>query len=89
MMSSLEVLQSFTAQQKAQLKSIGIIYPTDTNLIIFDLEDHVSRLPPQSTFQIQVVVENNNICRTLIDEGDSTCIMSVTCWKSIVSPTLT
>jgi hypothetical protein len=88
-MSSLEVLQSFPAQRKALLKSIGGIDPTDTNLIIFDLEYHVPRLPPQLAFQIQVVVENKNICRTVIDEGASTCVMSVTCWKAIGSPTLT
>ena len=61
----------------------------DTNLIIFDFEDHVPRLPPQLVFQIQVVLENKNICRTIIDEGASTCIMFVTCWKSIGSPPLT
>lgn len=55
----------------------------------FDLEDHVPRLPPQLAFQIQVVVENKNICRTIIDEGASTCVMSITCWKAIGSPTLT
>jgi hypothetical protein len=88
-MSSLKVLQSFPAQRKALLKAISGIDPTDTNLIIFDLEDHVPRLPPQLAFQIQVVVENKNICRTVIDEGASTCVMSVTCWKSIGSPTLT
>ena len=88
-MSSLEVLQSCPTQQKALLKTIDGIDPTDTNLIIFDLEDHIPRLPPQLAFQIQVVVENKNICRTVIDEGASTCIISVTFWKSIGSPTLT
>jgi hypothetical protein len=88
-MSALEVLQSCPTQWKALLKAIGGIDPTDTNLIIFDLEDHIPRLPPQLAFQIQVVVENKNICRTVIDEGASTCIMSVTCWKDIGSPALT
>jgi hypothetical protein len=88
-MSALEVLQSCPAQRKALLKAIGGIDPTDTNLIIFDLEDHIPRLPPQLAFQIQVVVENKNICRTIIDEGASTCVMSVTCWKAIGSPPLT
>jgi hypothetical protein len=88
-MSALEVLQSCPTQRKALLKAIGGIDPTDTNLIIFDLEDHIPRLPPQLAFQIQVVVENKNICRTVIDEGASTCVMSVTCWKAIGSPTLT
>jgi hypothetical protein len=88
-MSSLEVLQIFLAQWKALLKAIDGIDHTDTNLIIFDLEDHIPKLPPQLDFQIQVFVENKNICRTVIDEGDSTCVMFVTCWKAIGSPTLT
>jgi hypothetical protein len=71
------------------LKDIGGIYPTDTNLIIFDLGDHIPRLPPQLAFQIQVVVENNNIFRAIIEEGASTCVMFVTCWKDIGSPALT
>jgi hypothetical protein len=58
----------------------------DTNLIIFDLNDHIPRLPPQLSFQIQVVVSNKNICQTVIDEGTSTCVMSLSCWKAISSP---
>jgi len=53
------------------------------------LEDYIPRLPPQLVFQIQVLVENKNICRTIIDKGASTCVMSITCWKSIGSPSLT
>jgi hypothetical protein len=49
-MSALEVLQSCSTQHKALLKAIGGIDPTDTNLIIFDLEDHIPRLPPQLAF---------------------------------------
>jgi hypothetical protein len=71
------------------LKDIGGINPIYTNLIIFYLEDNIPRLPHQLSFQIQVIVEKKKICRTIVDEGASTCIMSVTCWKSIVSPTLT
>jgi hypothetical protein len=88
-MSSLEVLQSCPAQRRALLKAIGGIDPTDTNLIVFDLEDHIPRLPPQLAFQIQVVVSDKNICRTVIDEGASTCVMYFTCWKAIGSPPLT
>jgi hypothetical protein len=78
-----------TAQRKALLKAIGGIDPTGTNLIIFDLEYYIPRLPPQLSFQIQVVVQNKNICRTVINQGASTCVMSVICWKAIGSPTLT
>jgi hypothetical protein len=61
-MSALEVLQSCPAQRKELLKSIGGIDPTDMNLIVFDLEDHIPRLPPQLDFQIQVVVSDKKIC---------------------------
>jgi hypothetical protein len=88
-MSALEVLQSCPTQQKALLKDISGIDPMDTNLIIFDWEDHIPRLPPQLAFQIQVIVSDKNICRTVIEEGASTCVMSVTCWKAIDSPSLT
>jgi hypothetical protein len=71
------------------LKAIGGIDPTNTNLIIFDLEDHIPRLPHQLAFQIQVIIYDKNICRTIIDESASTCVMSITCWKSIGSPPLT
>jgi hypothetical protein len=88
-MSALKVLQSYPAQQKALLKAIDVIEHNDTNLIIFDLEDHIPRLPPQLAFQIQVFVEKMNICSTVIDKGASTCVMFVTCWKDIGSPSLT
>jgi hypothetical protein len=70
------------------LKAIGGINPTEMNLIIFDLEDHIPRLPSQLAFQIQVVVFDKNIFRTIIDEGASTCVMSLAFWKAIGSPSL-
>jgi hypothetical protein len=59
------------------------------NLIIFDLEDHIPRLPPPLAFQIQVIVSDKNICRIVVDEGASMCVMSITYWKDINSPPLT
>jgi hypothetical protein len=88
-MSSLKVLQICPTQRKELLKAIGGIDPTNMNLIIFDLEDHIPRLPHQLYFQIQVIMENNNIFQTIVDEGDLNCIMSITCWKSIFSSSLT
>jgi hypothetical protein len=78
-MSSLKVLQSCPIQRKTLLKAIGGIDPTYMNLIIFYLEYHIPRLPPQLAFQIQVIVFDKNICRTVIDKGASTCVMSITC----------
>jgi hypothetical protein len=88
-MSALEVLQSCPAQRRALLKVIGGIDPTDSNLIVSNLDDHIPRLPPQLAFQIQVVIADKSIFQTVVDEGASTCVMSFSCWKSIGSPPLT
>eukprot|EP00253_Pinus_taeda_P003762 PITA_03762 len=39
-------------------------------------------------FQIPVIVKNMPVHRTVIDEGASTCIMSIQCWRSLGSPSL-
>jgi len=87
-MSALEVLQSCPAQRKLLLSAIGAVDIQDPNLIIFDLENSTPRLPHQMAFQIPVIVKNRPIHRTLIDEGASTCIMSIQCWRSLGSPSL-
>lgn len=70
------------------LSAIGGIDPADSDLITFDLEVHTQRLPHQIAFLTQVIINTKNIHRTVVDEGASTCIMSVACWKAIGSPTL-
>jgi len=88
-MSALEVLQSFPTQWKALLSFIGVVDPASEKILGFYLDLHVLRLPPQLAFQIQVFVSEKTIFRTIINEGASTCIMSIICWKAIGSPTLT
>jgi len=87
-MSALEVLQSCPAQRELLLSAIGAVDIQDPNLMIFDLENSTPRLPHQMAFQIPVIVKNKPIHRTVIDEGASTCIMSIQCWRSLGSPTL-
>ena len=87
-MSTLEVLQSYPSQRKSLLSAIGSIDPADSDLITFDLGGLTPRLPQQITFLIQVVVNSKTIHHTVIDEGASTCIMFVACWKAIGSPAL-
>lgn len=87
-MFALEVLQSCPSQRKSLLSAIGGIDPTDLDLITFDLYSHIPRLPHQIAFLIQVIINSKMIHHTIIDEGASTCIMSVACWKAIGSPTL-
>ena len=45
-------------------------------------------MPHHIGFLIQVIINSKNIHRTVIDEGTSTCIMFVACWKAISSLTL-
>jgi len=75
-------------QHKSLLCTIGGIDHKNSNLINFDLENHVPCLPHQIAFLIQVIIKGNMIHRTVIDEGASTCIMSVSFWKAIESPPL-
>ena len=75
-------------QHKNLLTSLGALDPDNTNLIHFNPENYKSRLPHQLTFQIITKVVGKNIFRTVLDEGASTSVLSLSCWKSIGSPKL-
>ena len=57
-------------------------------MITFDLENHVPRFPPQIYFVIQFIIKGKAIHQIFVDEGASTCIMSISRWKAIGSPPL-
>jgi hypothetical protein len=87
-MSSLKVLQHCQSQHRTLLDSIGDIDPESSNNIMFNLDNFKSRLSYHLSFQIDVVVHNQHIHCTILDEGASTCVMSLACWKGLKSPTL-
>jgi hypothetical protein len=87
-MSTLEVLQHCPSQHRMLLAAIGAIYPESSNHMMFNLENYASRLSQQLAFQVDVVVHNQQIHRTIMDEGASTCVMSLACWKGLKSPAL-
>jgi hypothetical protein len=87
-MSALEVLQHCPSQRRMLLAAIGTFDPESSNNLMFNLDDYQSRLSHQLAFQIDVVVHNQQIHRTILDEGASTCVMSLACWKGLKSPTL-
>ena len=60
-MSALEVLQTFPTQRKLLLSYIGAIYSQDSNLMIFDLDNFVPRLPHQMDFQILALVKSRRV----------------------------
>jgi hypothetical protein len=91
-MSALEVLQSFPAQRKALLTALGSTETCNPGTIMLDTTDLKPRLPYHVAFQIVVAhptkAFTRNIFRTVVDEGASTCVMSLACWKAIGQPEL-
>jgi hypothetical protein len=87
-MSALEVLQHFPNQRRTLLAAIGTFNPESSNYLTFNLDDHQPRLSHQLAFQIDVVVHNQQIHWTILDEGASTCFMFLACWKGLKSPAL-
>lgn len=84
-MSNLKVLQNCLGQKKDFLSTIGCIDPSDSNIVVFNHENDTPRLPTKLDFMIQVVVCGKNIHRSIVDEGASTYIMSLSYWKAIGS----
>jgi hypothetical protein len=91
-MSALEVLQSCPAQRKALLTALGSTETCNLGTIMLDTTDLKPRLPYHIAFQIVVAHPTKkftrNIFRTVVDEGTSTCVMSLACWKAIGQPKL-
>jgi hypothetical protein len=87
-MSALEILQHYPSQRRTLLAAIGVVDPESSNHIIFNLDNYTYRLSHQLAFHVDVVVHNQQIHRTILDEGASTCVMSLSCWKSLKSPAL-
>jgi hypothetical protein len=91
-MFALEVLQSCPTQRKALLTALGSTETCNPGTIMLDTTDLKPRLPYGVAFQIVVAHPKKNftwnIFRTLVDEGASTCVMSLACWKAIGQPAL-
>jgi hypothetical protein len=91
-LSSLEVLQSFPSQRKALLATLGSVETCNLGTIMLDTTDLKPHLTYHIAFQIVVAYPTKtltrNIFRTVVDEGASTCVMSLACWKSIGQPIL-
>jgi hypothetical protein len=82
-MSALEVLQSCPTQRKALLTSLGSTETCNLGTIMLDTTDLKPRLPYHVAFQIVVAhptkTFTRNIFHTVVDEGASTCVMSLAC----------
>ena len=54
----------------------------------FHLSDVKILLPYHVALSIDVIHGGKTIGRAVVDEGASTCVMSLTCWKALGSPEL-
>ena len=68
---------------------LGALDLDNTNLIHFNVENYKSKLPHQLAFQIASRVVGRKVHRTVLDEGASTSVLSIACWRAIGSPELT
>jgi hypothetical protein len=91
-MSALEVLQRCPAQRKALLTALGSTETCNLGTIMLDTTDLKPHLPYHIRFHIVVAYPTKtftqNIFCKVVDEGASTCIMSLTCWKATGQPVL-
>jgi hypothetical protein len=86
-MSSLKVLQSYPAQRKVLLTTLGSTETCNLGTIKLDTIDLKPRLPYHVPFHIVVAhpmkTFTRNIFCTVVDKGTLTFIMSLSCWKAI------
>jgi hypothetical protein len=91
-MFALEVLQSYPSQRKSLLTALGSTETCNLSTIMLDTTDLKPHLPYHVAFQIVVVYPMKNFTRnrfrTVVDEGASTCVMSLAFWKAIGQPVL-
>jgi hypothetical protein len=88
-MSSLEVLQSFPSKYITLLSTIEVGDSSSQLTMNFDVTDVNPPLNHHVSFQIDIFYEKHVIRKIIVDEGDSMCVMYLSCWKSIGSLELT
>jgi len=86
--SALEVLQKFPSQRNDFLSMLGDIDPCGSKVIKFDVTYVNPFFPYHVAFQIHVGYSKYTIKCTIVDEGTTTCVISLVCWKSLGSSTL-
>ena len=54
-------------------------------MIHFNVENYKSRLPNKLAFQVITKVVGKKVFRMILDEGASTSMLSLSCWKALGS----
>ena len=83
-MSTLEVLQSCPTQRDALLAALGSMNSSSL-MVKFNLLDVNILLPYHVALSVDVIHGGKTIGCTVVDEGASTCVMSISCWNALGS----
>ena len=87
-MSALEVRQSCPSQRKALLSALGVNNDDSSSVIKFETAGLQPHLPYSVSLLVHGECLNMIIKRTMIDEGTTDSVMSLSCWKGLGSPEL-
>jgi hypothetical protein len=87
-MLALEVLRTCPSQRNSLLTTLEALDPCGSKFIKFDVMYVKPRLPYHVAFQIHMGYSKYTIKCTFFDENIATCVMSLFCWKSLSSLTL-
>jgi hypothetical protein len=86
-MSALEIVQTCPSQRNALLSTLGALYPCGSKVIKFDVIDVNPHSPYHVEFQVHVGYLKYTIKYIVVDEGITTCVVSLVYWKSLGSLT--
>ena len=81
---TLEVLYIFLAQRDSLLAALGSM-DSSSLLAKFNLSDVKIYLSYHAALSTNFLHGGKTIGHTMVDEGSSTCVMSMSCWKSLGS----
>ena len=65
--------------------ALGAMDPKNSNIITFKLDDFKTKLSHQLDFQLTIKIVGKDICHTILDDGASTSVKYLSCWRSIGS----
>ena len=86
-MLPLEVLQSCPAQRDALLAALGSM-DSSSLMAKFNLFAFKILIPYHVALSVDVIHGGKTIGKKIVDEGDSACVMSLSCWKALGSQEL-
>ena len=87
-MSALEVLQICPSQRKALLSALRVNDDNSSSMVKFETIGLQPRFPYYVSLFIHIECLNMTVKCTVIDEGATASMMSLSCWKGLGSPEL-